>query len=416
MKNIWYEIFLAMRTNKLRTILTGFSVAWGIFILIVLLASGNGLKNGVQKNFDYMAKNTVSIYAGTTSMPYNGLQSGRRLSFSPQDVDFFKHHFPNIIDYSPVYRSWNTNISFGKESVNTVIFGVEPGYKTLRTTKIKQGRFINEIDIAEQRKVIILHPNFVQTLFRDVEVTGQYVLVNDVPFQVAGVYEESSIFRTPPAYIPFNTAQAVFNSSKFIDEIAFNVTGVETKEESDKYRKELTRILSSRMQFSPEDQHAIWFNDRISSYRETQQIFSVISIFVWIIGIATLMAGIVGISNIMVITVKERTHEFGIRKALGATPASILKAVVLESLVITLMFGYIGMTLGVFITETASALMAKKPTGNSHEDMTVFVNPTVDINIVLGAMTVLVIAGIIAGYIPAKRAVSIKPIEALSFK
>ena len=412
----WNEIFLSIRANKLRTFLTGFAIVWGIFMLVVLLGAGNGLKNGMLENFRYMSKNTISLYPSTTTIPYNGLQSGRELYFMPEDIDFLSKNIPNMSDFSPVFNRWGATMTAGKENTSVNINGVLPEYKNLRMLTAQKGRLINQIDIEQNRKVVAISQKTVDVLFPNTEPIGQMILLQNIPFKVIGIYKsESNFSRNPPVYIPFSTAQVIFNPSKKITNVSFAVTGIETEEESKIYTENLRQMLAARMQFSPQDQQAVWISDRISEYKQIQKFHSIISLFVWMIGIATLFAGIIGVSNIMIISVRERTHEFGIRKSLGATPNSILRLVIFESLTITLIFGYLGMFLGILTTEGMSKIF-EKIAESSDQMFTIFTNPTVDLSIIVGAFVLLIICGMIAGYIPARKAVKITPIEALSSK
>lgn len=416
MKDLFQEIFLTIRANKMRTFLTGFSISWGIFMLIILLGAGNGLQNGMMEGFRYMSKNSISLYPGFTSMPYNGMQKGRRIRFSQSDIEFLRHNLTNVSAFSPIYNKWSSNIVNGKEVVSSTMSGVEPDYQVLRSLGVTAGRFINLADNRESRKVVVIHPKTAEVLFRNQNPIGQYVQIDKVPFQVIGLYsEEGSARRSPSYYIPLSTAQIIFNPSGYIDDVSFVVEGIENEEQSLEFTKNLRRMLSQRLQFNPEDQNAIWIQDRLSDYMQAQTIFNGIALFVWIIGIGTLIAGVVGVSNIMLITVKERTHEFGVRKALGASPKSILRLVVWESLTITTIFGYIGMVLGVLLTEGLASVLAQNAAAATDEPH-IFLNPTVDLTVVLAATAILVLAGVVAGYIPAKRAVNVKPIEALQHK
>ena len=416
MKDLFQEIFLTIRANKMRTFLTGFSISWGIFMLIILLGAGNGLQNGMMEGFRYMSKNSISLYPGFTSMPYNGMQKGRRIRFSQSDIEFLRRNLTNVSAFSPIYNKWSSNIVNGKEVVSSTMSGVEPDYQVLRSLEITAGRFINLADNRQNRKVVVIHPKTAEVLFRNQNPIGQYVEIDHVPFQVIGLYDEDGAARRSPSfYIPLNTAQIIFNPSGYIDDVSFVVEGIENKEQSTDFSNKLRRMLSQRLQFDPNDQNAIWIQDRLSDYMQAQTIFNCIALFVWIIGIGTLIAGVVGVSNIMLITVKERTHEFGVRKALGASPRSILHLVVWESLTITTIFGYIGMVVGVLLTEGLASILAKNAAAATDEPH-IFLNPTVDLTVVLAATAILVVAGVVAGYVPAKRAVNVKPIEALQHK
>ncbi|MDD7528300.1 MAG: ABC transporter permease [Bacteroidales bacterium] len=416
MKDLFAEIWLTMRANKQRTLLTGFSIAWGIFMLIVLLGAGNGLQNGMLSGFRYMSKNSLSLYPGYTSMPYNGMQKGRVLHFTPADVEFLRTHLEHVSAFSPIYNKWDATIVNGTTATSSTMSGVEPGYESMRNLLMVEGRFVNVPDNSDSRKVVVLHESTAKILFPQGGALGSYVQIDKVLFRVVGIYTEEGGGgnRTPSFYIPLNTAQAIFNPSGYIDDVSFTVEGIHSEAESKLYTDNVRRMLAQRLQFDPADQNALWIADRLSNYLQTQTIFGGIALFVWIIGIGTLIAGVVGVSNIMLITVKERTHEFGIRKALGATPHSILRLVVIESLVITTMFGYIGMFCGVALTEAVATVMAQM--GTSSEGPQMFTNPTVDLGIVLAATVILVVAGAVSGYIPAKRAVNVKPIEALQHK
>lgn len=416
MKDLFDEIWITIRANKLRTFLTGFSIAWGIFMLIILLGAGNGLSNGMKHGFRYMAQNSISLYPGYTSKAYDGMQKGRQIYFSPSDIEFLKQNLPNCVYFSPVYNKWSATISCGRESVVTTMSGVSPGYEKMRMLETATGRFLNTNDERERRKVVVLHGKTAQVLFRGSDAVGQYVQIDDIPFQVVGIYEDEGGGgnRQPSFYIPYATAQAIFNPSGRIYDVSFTVEGIETETASTQYIDNLRLLLAQRLHFDPTDQNAVWIADRVSQYMQAQTIFAGIALFVWIIGIGTLVAGIVGVSNIMLITVKERTHEFGIRKALGASPASILRLVVTESLTITAVFGFFGMMLGILATEGVSKVMDM--VNQNSDGAVIFTNPTVDLGIVLAATAILVLAGVIAGYVPARRAVGIKPIEALQYK
>lgn len=412
------EIFAALKANKLRTFLTGFAIVWGIFMLILLLAAGNGLKNGMESNFYYMSKNVVMLYPGMTTKPYAGFQKGRQLNFKAEDIDYMEREIRKIVkveQYTPIYNIWNDTITYEKENDVTALCGVRPGYEIMRSLSIERGRFINHADEINKNKVVIIHPKTEKNLFKGESGVGKFININGIPFQVVGIYTEKSESWRPDVYIPFATSQVIFNPSGLITDISFSVAGIDTKEKSDTLQSQLRQILARRLVFDPDDKEAVWIRDNVSNSMQSAQIFSGIIFFIWIIGIGTLVAGIVGVGNIMLITVKERTKEFGIRKALGASPASILKSVILESLIITITFGYIGLFLGILLSETVAKIMDSMPKAED-QHFTIFTNPTVDITIATMALVILIIAGTLAGYIPARKAVKIKPIEALMAK
>jgi len=412
--NTWQEILNTIRKNKLRTFLTGFSIAWGIFMLMILLGSGNGLKNGVTENFASESKNVISLWPGRTSIATEGLQKGRRIRFDDQDVNMLENQFDNISTISPAVWKY-ARLSYKNDHVSYELNGVMPYYNILQSISIGkgQGRFINEIDQQEKRKVIVLEKSIVETLFKHENPIGKYVNADNIPFQVIGVYERSNPWRNAETYIPFSTAQMLYNLPNYY-ELSFEAKGLNTLEENMEYEKQLRSRFARLHSYDPKDNRALWIWNRMEQYLETMQIFGGINLFIWIIGIGTLIAGIVGVSNIMLISVKERTREFGIRKAIGATPFSILRLVVMESILITTLFGYIGLVGGVAVTETINYFMQQNAAGSG--GMVIFKNPTVDMGIAVSATVVLIIFGVLAGYFPARKAVKIKPIEALRFE
>lgn len=412
------EIFATLRKNKLRTTLTGLSVSWGIFILIVLLGAGNGLRNGVTSNFEQRATNRINLWAGTTSMPHQGLKSGRNIKFSEQEVSVVEEE----IDESRLItaRSDKTqNISYGTEYGSYQVRGVMPSYAEIEKLIFEpgDGRFINELDFNQKNKVIVLDRKIAEVLFKEKSPIGEYVKVGQLMFKVIGVNSKKEQWGGPVSYIPFSTSQAVFNPDKKFYQLTFTVEGLETKAENESFDKSLRNLMGRRLSFNPDDTQALWINNSQADYIETMKIFGGINIFVTIIGILTLIAGIVGVSNIMLVSVKERTREIGIRKAIGAPPASILKSIILESIIITAIFGYIGMILGIGLTELINFIMEQSANAAQISDggmqMSVFKNPTVDMGYAFFATILLIISGVIAGYLPARKAVRIKPIEAM---
>jgi len=412
------EIFATLRKNKLRTTLTGLSVSWGIFILIVLLGASNGLKNGVTANFEHRAVNRINMWTGITSMPYQGLKSGRNLKFSEQEISVVEDKIKE--SRLVTARSNRTqNISYGTEYGSYQINGVMPSYAEMEKLVFEpgNGRFFNHLDYTQRSKVIVIDKQMAEVLFKEKSPLGEYVKVGQLMFKVIGVNSKKEQWGGPVAYIPFSTMQVVFNTDKKFYQLAFTVEGLETTAENERFNKSLRNLMGRQLKFDPEDSQALWVNNSQSDYIETMKIFSGVNLFVTIVGILTLIAGIVGVSNIMLVSVKERTREIGIRKAIGAPPASILTSIILESIIITAIFGYIGMFLGIgvteimnFITEQA-ANVAQSADGGPQ--MSVFKNPTVNIGYAIFATVLLVISGVIAGYLPARKAVKIKPIEAM---
>lgn len=413
--NLLYEIFSALKHNKLRTVLTGLSVSWGIFILIILLAAGNGLKNGVTSNFSQRASNTVQMWPGTTSKPYKGLKSGRSLQFSENEVANIKENLTETENESGLIDK-NLVISYKTEYGNFSIKGVEPSYNDVFRLKFEpgNGRFINKPDMDESRKVVVLDKKVADVLFKNESALGKYVKIGEVMYNVIGISTKKEQFSEGSAYIPFSTAQIIYNPGQKFGRIAMQVEGLNTKEENEEFNSKLKGTMAQTMHFDPEDTQALWIWNSQRDYIETMKIFGGISIFVSIIGIFTLIAGIVGVSNIMLVSVKERTREIGIRKAIGAPPASILGSIVIESILITTVFGYIGMITGIGLSEAINFFITQSAAQNPSETgMTVFKDPTVELSYVYISTIILIIAGIIAGYMPAYKAVKIKPIEAM---
>lgn len=413
----WQEILGTIKKNKLRTFLTGFAVAWGIFMLMVLLGAGNGLSNGVGSNFEGNALNAIWIWSRETSMPHAGFQSGRRIRFTIDDYEAIKK-MEKIDKISARYWIGDRTYAFGSEYGNYNTQSCHPDFMDIEKFDIISGRFLNDIDMKYSRKVVVIGADIRDALFKNIDPIGQILKVGKVPFKIVGVYDEKDPRQgTRQGLIPITTAQMLFNAGNRIHQIAVTTNDI-SKAESVKIEAEIRQYLAKQHKFNPDDQRAIGMYNTLENYVETMNIFNAIKMFVWLIGIGTLIAGIVGVSNIMLIVVKERTKEIGIRKALGATPSSIIGLVLLESILITALAGYIGMFMGISLMEGINFMMeqqAQAQVGASGDqgEFRMFMNPTVDLRIAVSAMLLLVSAGALAGYIPAKRAASIKPIEAL---
>lgn len=411
--NILQEILSGLKQNKLRTILTGLSVSWGIFILIVLMSAGNGLKNGVTSNFSTRSTNMVQMWSGRSSLPYKGLKSGRSLNFADKQVGDLEEKMVETSDQTGVIEK-TMIVTFNNEYGSFSIKGVRPAYNDIFNLKFEQGngRFINTSDLSNQNKVIVIDKKIAETLFKNTEALGNYVKVGEVMFKVIGINTKKERFGDGSAYIPFTTAQSIFNPDKKFYNMAMKVNGLKTKEENEQFNDRLKQTMAQSLRFDPKDTQALWLWNSQRDYIETMKIFGGISIFVTIIGIFTLIAGIVGVSNIMLVSVKERTREIGIRKAIGAQPAGILTSIIIESILITTVFGYIGMIAGVGLSEVVN-LILQQSAAQSDTGMSVFKDPTVDLTYVFVSTAILIIAGVIAGYMPARKAVRIKPIEAM---
>lgn len=411
--NTLQEIIAGLRHNKLRTVLTGLSVSWGIFILIVLLGAGNGLKNGVTSNFSDRATNTVQMWSGTSSLPYKGLKSGRSLNFADKQVGDVTDNLVETDNQSGVIEKQLT-ITNKNEYGTYSIKGVDPSYKSVYNLKFDTagGRFLNFSDNKSSRKVIVLDKKIEEVLFKGKSALGSYVKLGSVMFRVVGVNSKKERYGDGSAYIPFTTAQYIFNPDLRFHNIAMTVNNLKTKEANNDFNDKLKNVMSKSLSFDPNDTQALYLHNSQRDFIETMKIFNGITLFVAVIGIFTLIAGIVGVSNIMLVSVKERTREIGIRKAIGAPPASILRSIILEAIMITTIFGYVGMVMGIGLTEIVNFILEKTAAGGG-DGMSVFKNPTVELSYVLISTSILIISGVIAGYMPARRAVRIKPIEAM---
>lgn len=407
------EIYATIRRNKLRTSLTGFAVAWGIFMLIVLLGAGNGLIHAFESQSEKMKMNTLKIFPGMTSETFQGMNKGRRISLDEKDLHLTSTRFPDHIDQVSATSSVSGAIlSYGKENVSIALDGVLPNYPDLESIQLLKGRFINERDMNECRKVIVLHEKTANILFPKTEPIGKQIRAQGVVYQVVGIYTDQNAF-SPSALVPLNTVQMIYTKGDTIDNISFstkNLSDVSTQEE---FEAAYRTALAQQKHFSPTDDGAVWIWNRIKQNLQQQSATKLLHIAIWVIGIFTLLSGIVGVSNIMLITVRERTHEFGIRKALGAKPSSILWLIISESIVITTFFGYIGMVAGVAVTEYMNMVAGKSVVDAGAFSVTTFENPTVDLTIAIQATITLVIAGTLAGFFPARKAARILPIEAL---
>ncbi len=400
----WQEIFNTISKNKLRTFLTGFSVAWGIFMLVLLLGSGYGLENGVRKDFEGDAVNYISINPGVTSQAYKGMKPGRRLQFTNKERTTL-HAMPYVEQSASRTRVWRNNLlSYGNEYGTFDIFAVSPEYRYVESLTINEGRWLNNNDMHEYRKVVALGRLAYEALFKGKPAVGEYIMLSDVPFKVVGVFDDPGNDRDLlRAYIPMTTAQRVFNLGNNINNVSL-MLGDAGVAQSQEVVEEIKAALSEQLIFNPNDQRALFIFNSIENYQRFMNLFASIRLFIWVIGIGTIIAGIVGVSNIMMIVVKERTKEIGVRKALGATPRSIVSLILHESVLITAVAGYLGLVAGVGLLELIS---------KSLPDVDYFANPEINIGVAIGATLILILSGAMAGYMPAKRAASVKPVVAL---
>ena len=415
MHDIITEIWSTARRNKLRTTLTGFAVAWGIFMIIVLLGAGNGLINANMEQMKNWLTKSMEVYGGTTSKAYNGLSEGRYVQLEKSDLTATETEFKKHIDDVGVVYYHSTMLSNGEQYMNAQIMGVYPIHNNIVKRALICGRHINAIDLNEKRKVIVLNDKQAKELEpKDYKtLLGKHIKVSNLSFKVVGIYKSPSDGESS-AYSPYSTIKSVFGAnSKSIGNIEFTFHGLTTEKQNEDFEKDYRRRLNANHQVHPEDERAFWIWNGYTQSLQMEKGIAIIRTFLWVVGLFTLLSGIVGVSNIMLITVKERTHEFGIRKAIGAKPWSILKLIITESVIITTFFGYIGMLLGILANEYMNATLGNQVTDLGVEKIKLFVDPTVGLDVCFEATMVMIIAGTIAGLIPAYKASRIRPIEAL---
>ena len=401
----WQEIFASIRQNKLRTFLTGFAVAWGILMLVVLLGSGTGLANGIEFQFRDDAMNSIWVRSGTTSLPHKGLKAGRDVRFTNADYDKTRQQIDGVEHITArFYPRGELAVSHGKETGGFDIRSVHPDHRYLEKSIVVDGRFLNELDVAEFRKVAAIGVQVQKSLFGKRRAIGEYIKINGIPFKVVGTFrDEGGIGEEQKIYLPISTAQRIFNGADRI-RMFMLTTGSLPLDETERISDEILETLAQRHRFDPEDKRAVFIRNINETVQRFVNLMAGIRIFVWIIGIGTILAGVVGVSNIMMIAVKERTKEIGVRKALGATPASILGLVLQESVLITAVAGYLGLVAGVALVELGARGLP---------DTEFFVNPGVDLPVAAAATLVLIFAGVLAGLVPALRAARVQPVEAL---
>ena len=417
------EIWQTARRNKLRTGLTGFAVAWGIFMLIVLLGAGNGLINANLKQSDRFLNSSIVVFGGWMSKPYQGLKEGRDINLHEHDMEITATEFKKNVDEVGAQFNASATISLGQQYISTTISGVYPNHINIDKVELLYGRFVNDIDIRESRKVLVISNKQAKELLnnnretinnnREAGLVGKFVNVGSFAFKVVGIFKENENGRAD-AFSSYTTIKRIYGANTDdIGRMEFTFHGLSTEEENEAFEKDYRRRLNAEHQAHPDDEDAVWMWNRFTQNLQMEQGIGIIRTALWIIGLFTLLSGIVGVSNIMLITVKERTHEFGIRKAIGAKPWSILKLIIIESVIITTFFGYIGMVLGIAANEYMDATIGHETIDTGLFKATMFLDPTVGLDVCIEATMVMIIAGTIAGLIPAYKASRIRPIEAL---
>lgn len=417
MRDILTEIWATARRNKLRTTLTGFAVAWGIFMLIFLLGAGNGLINAAQQNSNRYLNTSMVIFGGQTSKAHKGLKEGRKIELNDRDMEITQERFgDNVEEVGAELDHGNTTMSHGKEYTAANISGVYPNDYIINKRDMIYGRFINKIDIRDRRKSIVISDDMAKELSPTGNVEdmlGQIVRMEDLAFHIVGIYQVDKSMMGTDAFIPFTTYRTIYNVGDKTGNIVFSFKGLETEQQNEAFEQRYRANLNGNHGAAPDDEEAVWIWNRFTQAMQMNTGMGMLRTALWIVGIFTLLSGIVGVSNIMLITVKERTHEFGIRKAIGATPWSILRLIIIESIIITTFFGYIGMVLGIAANEYMNATIGNMKVDSGLFTTTMFVNPTVGLDVCINATLLMVVAGTIAGLIPARKAAHVRPIEAL---
>jgi putative ABC transport system permease protein len=400
----WQEIFSTIKKNKLRTILTAFSVAWGIFILIVLLAAGQGLKNGAQSQFGNDASNSIWIDGGQTSIAYAGYKPGRRIQLTNEDFYYVKKRLAGVDNASAVYRGWESKVlSYKNEHAAFTVRPCAPDHDFLERAKVINGRFINEIDFNEFRKVCAIGLPVKEALFKKEDPLNKFIDVAGTKYRVIGVFNDPGRGDNDRIYVPLLTAQRIYNGKQDVH-VIWASTGTVSIDRSEQMVQEIRQRMAKKYHFDPKDLNALGVYNNNVEYKRVMGMLDGIKLFVYIIGVLTLIAGVVGVSNIMMIVVKERNKEIGVRKALGATPFSIVALIIQESVFITFIAGYIGLISGIGLIEIV------KKFGLEGD---FFKNPEVNLSIALSSVFLIIIAGALAGFFPAMKAARVQPIHAL---
>ena len=416
MRELIKEIWSTSKRNKLRTSLTGFAVAWGIFMLIFLLGAGNGLINAQLQQSTRFLANSMRVFPGETSKAYKGLKEGRSITLNDKDILISNKTYGQYVDdVGGRLEQYNVNINYGDNYVaSQSLVGVAPTHPKIDKTELIAGRFINEIDMKDQRKNVVLSRSQAKELSKDYRsLVGKNVKISNLNFQVVGIYKDDESRNNTDAFIAYSTIKTIYAKGDDAGSLEFTIKNLKTQEDNEQFEKNYRASINNNHQAAPDDERTIWLWNRYMDNIQMNQGIAIMQTALWIVGLFTLLSGIVGVSNIMLITVKERTREFGVRKAIGAKPWSILKLIITESIIITSFFGYIGMVCGVAANEIMDATIGHTTVDTGLFKAAMFVNPTVGLGTCIGATITIVIAGTIAGLIPAIKAARIRPIEAL---
>jgi len=411
----WVEIWVTITRNKTRSLLTCFGVFWGILMLVILLGSGSGMKNGIMGNFKGFATNSVFFMTDRTSEPYKGFNKGRWWNMRNRDIESIIQNVEGIEDISPLV--WGSrsekNVVYGTLTGTFYVKGVMPGYFNIESQELHYGRLLNEIDVRERRKVCLIGSKIQETLFRNENPCGKYIRANGSYYQIVGVVKQRASNFTiggrseESVFLPFTTMQQIQNRG---DRIDFFGVSIKKGYLVEKVIDDVTVILKAQNEIAPTDPQAVRAINLAKQFAVFEMLFIGIEILIWIVGTGTLFAGIIGVSNIMMVTIKERTKEIGVRRALGAKPFNIISQVMSESLLLTSLAGLTGLTIGVFLLDIANKVLEGQP---SAQEVTFFENPEISIQVAVAATIIIIISGLLAGLIPAWRALQIKAIDAI---
>jgi putative ABC transport system permease protein len=413
----WQEIYYTLKANKLRTFLTAFGVFWGIFMLVIMLGSGKGLENGITQGMGDFATNSVFIWGNRTTMPYKGFQRGRWIGFNNEDTKALRMQIPEIEVLAPrvEVQSWDgkgqNNIVRGLKTGAYSIMGDYPDFNRIDPITVKKGRFINDIDVLQLRKVVVIGERVYNALFNPgEEPIGQYIRIKGVYFQVIGVFKSRhsggwAEWQENSVFLPFTTLQKTYNYGNAVH--WFSITSKSNVPVS-KVEEKAKNLLKKRHFVAPDDNEAVGSENVEKNFNQVNMLFLGIGMLIWIVGLGTLFAGIIGVSNIMLVIVKERTKEIGIQRSIGASPLKVIGQIMTESVVLTTIAGLIGLVFGVIILEVVNFSLIK-----SGANLRMFTHPEINFMTAVSALFILVLSGMFAGLIPARRAVKIKPIDAL---
>ncbi|UWY29890.1 ABC transporter permease [Flavobacterium sp. TR2] len=415
-KDNWDEILQALTANPFRTILTAFGVFWGIFILVILLAAGNGLENGIKKGFDGIATNTMFMWSQTTSKAYKGLPKTRRYDFRNSDVTALKAALPDLLYVSPRNQlgdfNGTNNVVRGTKTSAFTIYGDYPELIKQQPMDIIKGRFVNQQDIEQRRKVCVIGKGVISELYgKEEEAVGTYIKINSINFMVVGVYKSkqqggNAEQEQKNIFIPFTTFQQAFN---YGDKVGWMALTAKDETSITDLKPKILEIIKSLHSINPTDDRAVGNFDLYEQFNKVQSLFNILKVIAYFVGTLVLISGVIGISNIMLIVVKERTKEIGIRRALGATPGAIRTQILTESIFLTIISGMLGIAVATGIIALLNMALDSMPPGEN----TMFANPTVDLGVVFVALVILVGSGLLAGFIPAQTAINVKPVDAL---